>query len=104
MTATEFAEYLSGSAALSNLSAATLAEYVAKYPYSAPLQAMLLKKYQSENQAAFTALLPATAAMAADRQQLYDMLYTSASKPTVSAAFVSQKPPRITAIELGIMK
>lgn len=104
MIATEFAEYLSGSAPLSDLPAATLADYVAKYPYSAPLQAMLLKKYKSENQAAFAALLPAAAAMAADRQQLYNILYPNTDKLTAFAAFVSQNPPRITAIELGIIK
>jgi len=104
MTATEFAEYLSGGAPLSDLSAAILADYVAKYPYSSPLQAMLLKKYQAENTAAFATLLPAAAAMAADRQQLYDILYPKTAELPPFAAFVSQNPPRITAIELGIMK
>lgn len=104
MTATEFAEYLSGSAPLSGLPTAILAEYVTKYPYSAPLQGMLLKKYQSENLSAFAALLPAAAAMAADRQQLYNILYPNTAELPPFAAFVSQNPPRITAIELGIMQ
>jgi hypothetical protein len=135
MTATEFAQYLSGDAPLADLSTATLADYLAKYPYSAPLQALLLKKYQAENEAAFEELLPMAAAMTPDRQQLYNILYpnteTDSSEITEVAeiievektievvetievaevektiefvAFVSQNPPQITAIELGIIK
>lgn len=127
MTATEFAQYLSGEAALADLPTATLAEYVAKYPYSAPLQGLLLKKMQTENPADFAAQLPISAAIAPDRQQLYKLLYpninnnidNSISRAAESIevetieikeitaprpAFVSQNPPQISAIELGIIK